>query len=109
MIRDGEDARDEVAGERGEHERDRARDEDPAADQLDVRLDVVERVDEHRDAADRRAPALTGYQRDDGDRLAPDRRLLRRGDRRAAAGAAFSAASATSGSGTAPGLDAATG
>ena len=48
----GERARDEVAADRGEHERERAGGEDAAADQLDVGLHVVERVDEHGDAAD---------------------------------------------------------
>ena len=57
-MRRGQRARDEVAGDRGEHERERAGDEDAAADQLDVGLHVVERVDEHRDAAHAGALAL---------------------------------------------------
>ena len=72
----GQRARDEVAAERGEHERERAGDEDPAADQLDVGLHVGERVDEHRDAA-HRPLALAADQRHRRDGLAADRRSAR--------------------------------
>jgi hypothetical protein len=63
----GQRARDDVAGQRGEHQRDRACHQDPLADQLDVRLHVRQRVGEHGHAAH----LVVADERDRGQRLAP--------------------------------------
>ena len=67
-------ARHEVAGEQRDHERRRAGDEDLAADQRHVGLDVGERVREHRDADD----LLARHQRLGGERLPADVGVERR-------------------------------
>ena len=74
-------ARHEVAAEHRDQERERAGDEDPAADQRHVVLHVAEPVGEHRDAA--HLAALD--QRLGHERLAPEPRRLG-GARRAAGG-----------------------
>ena len=67
----GQRPRDEVAGEDRDHERDAAREQHLAADQLDVVLHVGQRVGEDRDV--RAALTCSSVDRLRGERLAPVR------------------------------------